>query len=44
MQQIDYLTELLGFQGFYVRDMEVERKEADKKAIEKAKLKGIWGI
>ncbi|MDI6890829.1 MAG: ISL3 family transposase [Thermodesulfovibrionales bacterium] len=33
MQQLDYLTKLLGFQGFYVKDMEIERKDDIERVI-----------
>ncbi|MEW6104534.1 MAG: ISL3 family transposase [bacterium] len=33
MQQINYITKLLGFQGFYARDIEIEEEKDIKKAI-----------
>jgi len=33
MQQEDYLTELLKFQGFFVVDMEIKKDEDIKEAI-----------
>jgi len=33
MQQIDYITKLLGFQGFYVRGMKIQKDEDVEKVI-----------
>ena len=33
MQQKDYITELLGFQGFYVKGMKIEKEGDVEKAI-----------
>jgi len=42
MQQVDYITRLLGFQGFYVRGMEIEKDRDVEKVILELGRKGRY--
>lgn len=43
MQQVDYLTKLLGFQGFYIKGMEVKREgDIEEVIIDLGRVKGEY--
>jgi len=40
MQQVDYLTRLLGFQGFYVQGVEIEKAMAERSLGRYKRIRG----